>query len=291
MKKLLFLCCLIAFNFSLIAQQNYTVNNENLVLKTEIEGTIDLLWNTINGEYRYFLKEANNSITELKNEKDNTNKYLNQYQQTLKKLTGNDASKVKLTLYSLKKFINDYNASQDANYTFSDGKAVLKSRIGVFGGITNNRFITNPDNAIAPNFTGEFEVFGVKSMTKHAGFASVRHTLSTAKLDYTATQIALGYRYRFINKDCFNIYGQTKFVTYTFSQSKEMVPSELDPNTLIEIEASGTAFDAPFIFGLGADFKIGNGYVSAIYDSLFALLIDNKEHFPVDFSIGYKFNL
>ena len=291
MKKLLFLCCLIAFNYSLIAQQNYTINNEDLVLKTEIEGTIDLLWNTINGQYRYFIKETNNTITELKNEKGASNNYLNQYQQTLKKLTGNDASKVKLTLYSLKKFINDYNASQDANYTFSDDKAVLKSRIGVFGGVTNNRFLTNPDNAIAPSFAGEFEVFGVKSMTKHAGFASVRHTLSTTKLDYTATQIALGYRYRFVNTDCFNIYGQTKFVTYTFSKSKETVVSELDPNTLIEIEASGSALDAPFIFGLGADFKLGKGYLSTIYDSLFALLIDNEDNFPIDFSIGYKFNL
>lgn len=291
MKKLLFLCCLIAFNFSLIAQENYTINNENLTLKTEVDGTLNLLWNTINGEYRYFIKDANNTITELKNEKGANNKYQNEYQQTLEMITGNDASKVKLTLFDLKKLINEYNASQDANYTFSDGKAVLKSRLGIFGGLTNNRFLDNPDNIKTGTFSGEFEIFGVKSMTKHAGFASVKHTLSKNEFDYTATQIALGYRYRFINKDRFNIYGQTKFVTYTFSKSKETIVSETDPNTFIEIEDSGSALDAPFVFGLGADFKLGNGYVSIIYDSLFALLIDNKDNFPIDFSVGYKFNL
>ncbi len=280
-----------AFNSSLIAQENYTINGENLELKTEVDGTIDLLWNTINGQYRYFIKEANNTITELKNEKDANNKYQNEYQQTLKNLTGKDASKIKLTLYSIKKFVNDYNASQDANYSFSENKAVLKSRLGIFGGLTNNRFLTNPDNIKTGTFSAEFEVFGAKLMTKHAGFASMKHTLSKDEFDYTATQIALGYRYRFINKDCFNIYAQTKFATYTFSKSKETIPSLEDPNTLIEIEDSGNAFDAPFIFGLGADFKLGNGYASIIYDSLFALLIDNKDNFPIDFSIGYKFNL
>jgi len=128
-------------------------------------------------------------------------------------------------------------------------------------------------------------------MTKHAGFAAVKHTLSADELDYTATQIALGYRYRFINKNCFNIFAQTKFATYTFSTFKETIASEADPNTFIEIEDSGSVLDAPFIFGLGADFELGNGYVSVIYDSLFALLIENQDNFPVDFSIGYKFNL
>ncbi len=291
MKKLFFLFCIIAFNSSLIAQQTYTINDETLTLKTEVDGTIDLLWNTINGQYRYFIKEKDNTITELKNEKGTDNKYHNQYQQTLQKLTNNSASKVKLTLYSLKKFINEYNATQDPNYTFTDGKAVLKSRLGIFGGITNHRFLDNPNNIKSGKLSAEFEIFGLKLMTKHAGFASVKHNFSKNEYDYTATQIALGYRYRFINKSCFNIYGQTKFVTYTFSEFKEIVTLDTNPNIPVEIVDSGSALDAPFIFGLGADFQIGNGYLSVIYDSLFALLIDNKEQFPIDFSIGYKFNL
>jgi hypothetical protein len=291
MNKLLIICGLLVFNFSLQAQQNYTFANETLQLKTEVEGTLDLLWNTVNKTYRYFIKDANEQLTELKNEKGSNGKYQNQYQTTLKALTGLDASKVKLTLYDLKQFIHQYNSLQDANYTYSDSKAVLKSRIGIFGGLTNNSFLNNPDNITTGVFTAEFEIFGVKSMTRHAGFASIRHSLAQDELDVSITQIALGYRYRFINTPTFNVYGQTKFTTYTFSTTKQTVASPTDATNRITLENSTNDFDAPFIFGLGTDFKVGNGYISLVYDSLFALLLDNKSNFPVDVSLGYKFNL
>ena len=291
MNKLLIICGLLVFNFSLQAQQNYTFANETLQLKTEVEGTLDLLWNTVNKTYRYFIKDANEQLTELKNEKGSNGKYQNQYQTTLKALTGLDASKVKLTLYDLKQFIHQYNSLQDANYTYSDSKAVLKSRIGIFGGLTNNSFLNNPDNITTGVFTAEFEIFGVKSMTRHAGFASIRHSLAQDELDVSITQIALGYRYRFINTPTFNVYGQTKFTTYTFSTTKQTVASPTDATNRITLENSTNDFDAPFIFGLGTDFKVGNGYISLVYDSLFALFLDNKSNFPVDVSLGYKFNL
>ena len=72
---------------------------------------------------------------------------------------------------------------------------------------------------------------------------------------------------------------------------QHLIDRGTDPNTLIEIEDSGSTLRAPFIFGLGADFKLGNGNISIIYDSLFALALDNKDNFPIDFSVGYKFNL
>jgi len=46
------------------------------------------------------------------------------------------------------------------------------------------------------------------------------------------------------------------------------------------------------IFGLGADFKIcDSSYITFVYDSIFALLRDNEGNFPIDFAVGYKFNL
>ena len=47
-------------------QEQYTVNGKQYTLKTEAEGTITLLWNTIEGEYRYFSKKGLD-IQELKN--------------------------------------------------------------------------------------------------------------------------------------------------------------------------------------------------------------------------------
>jgi len=46
-----------------------------------------------------------------------------------------------------------------------------------------------------------------------------------------------------------------------------------------------------FIFGLGADIKLGSGYLTLVYDSLFGVFIDSKDNFPVDFAVGYKFDL
>ena len=54
MKKLLLFACLI-FTISAVAQKEYIVNGETLQLKTEVDGTLDLLWTITNQQYRYFV--------------------------------------------------------------------------------------------------------------------------------------------------------------------------------------------------------------------------------------------
>ena len=63
MKKslLIFILCF-AFQFY-YGQETYTVNGETLQLKTEIDGKLDLLWNTFDGEYRYFVRTEIGTIT------------------------------------------------------------------------------------------------------------------------------------------------------------------------------------------------------------------------------------
>ncbi|MCB0388348.1 MAG: hypothetical protein KDD23_06600, partial [Winogradskyella sp.] len=80
MKKLIFILCL-SFSFvSLKAQETYTVNGETLELKTEVEGNLDLLWNIIDGQYRYFVRTEDGSIKELVNTKNpDTKKYQKEY--------------------------------------------------------------------------------------------------------------------------------------------------------------------------------------------------------------------
>ena len=289
MKKLVVLFAFIAFSNLAFSQETYTINNETLELKTEVDGTLDLLWNTFNGQYRYFVRTNDGSISELKNTKGADNSYQEEYKKTLGDLTAQDASKVKLTTYSLKSFINDYNVSADSNYTSNETKTKLKFRLGVFGGLTNNPFVDNPNNETVPLFGAELELVSDADLPKQAAFFNIRHSTDNDKFNYSATQFALGYRYRVINKTGFNVYAQTKAVTFTSAKS---TISYVDAaSNVITEESSGTSFDAPFVFGVGADIKLGNGYVTLVYDSLFAVFIDNQGNFSTDFAVGYKFNL
>ena len=53
---------------SLHAQQEYTVDGQTYSLKTEVEGSLSLLWNTIDNNYRYFSRKGS-EVVELKNSK------------------------------------------------------------------------------------------------------------------------------------------------------------------------------------------------------------------------------
>lgn len=286
MKKQILLFCFIALSSIAFAQQTYTFENESLNLKTETEGALDLLWNTFNGNYRYFIKTEDEKLVELTNTKGSNNKYNNAYIKTLNTLTGLNASKTKLTTFSLKKFVNKYNATQDSNFISNASKPSLNMRLGAFGGITNNPFVVNPNNETVPFLGAELEMVSDNLNSRHAGFISLKNNFKSDEFKYNAFQMALGYRFRFINKPKFNIYGQTKFASLTFAKSTTTVPQNLPEQT-----NSSTNFDVTLVFGLGTDIKMGNGYLTLLYDSLFGLLIDNQDNFPIDFAVGYKFNL
>jgi len=291
MKKFILLFSIIIFSTATFAQKTYTVGNETLVLKTEVDGTLDLLWNTINDQYRYFVRTNNGTIKELKNTKGTNKKYQEEYKSVLKDLTSMDVSKVNLTTYSLKTFIDKYNSAANANYITNDSKSKIKLRLGVYGGLTNSAFNVNPNNEKTLLFGTELEALSDNKNSRHAGFLNVRHTTDNDNFKYSATQIALGYRYRFINKANFNIYGQTKFATVTFAKVTSTTVDPNDAAALLTIENSTNNFDVPFIFGLGADITLGKGYLTLVYDSLFSAFLDTQDNFPVDFALGYKFNL
>lgn len=142
MKKIIIaiLCCLaFQLNFS---QETYTVNGESLELKTEIDNELDLLWNVIDGQFRYFVRTKDGTLTELKNTKDEDNNYQEEYKSTLRNLTNGMATdKLKLTLYSLRNYLDAYNASVDASYTSTTTESNVKFRLGFSGGLTNNPFV------------------------------------------------------------------------------------------------------------------------------------------------------
>lgn len=281
---ILILCFAFQLNYS---QQTYTIAGETLELKTEIDGKLDLLWNIIDGNYRYFVRTEDNSIVELKNTKGSDKKYQEEYKRVLSDLTNGMATdKLKLTLYSLRNYLDAYNASIDTNYTSTTTKAKVQFRLGVFGGITNNPFVTNPNNTKTPMIGGELEIYEANVLPRHSGFMQARHTFDADDFNYSTNELSMGYRYRFINKSSFSIYGQVKLATlnitgFTFEDENGNGVSDND-----------TSFDIPFIFGVGSDIKVGNNsYITIIYGELFALLLDNQGNFSTDIAIGYKFNL
>ncbi|MBT8393793.1 MAG: hypothetical protein HKO81_01015 [Flavobacteriaceae bacterium] len=277
MRKISLILLLISIGFSAFSQKDYTVNGESYQLKTEVEGSLNLLWNIIDGNFRYFI-ENDNAIEELVNTKNTSGSYQEEYIRSLKQFTGNtniNSKSVKLTLPGLRSFINEYNASQDKTYSFSENKLKLNTRLGLFGGITNNPFVENTENLKAPLFGAELEIYDENKAKRHALFAQLTHVVEKTLLnkenepnDYSATEFSIGYRYRFIYTNTFNMHANLKLVTYNVE------------------------FDAPVIFGLGADIKICNAsYITLYYNELFALSLDNQGNFSTNLAIGYKFNL
>ena len=291
MKKLLFLFCFIAFGFSGFTQETYNVNNETLELKTEVEGNLDLLWNIFDGKYRYFVRSNNGNIQELVNTKnEETRKYQEEYKTVLNNLTKDydlTAEKVNLTLFSLKEYINKYNATSDVGYNYKE-RAKVQSRLGAFGGLTNQPFVANPNNKSVPFFGLEFEIFEESRLPRHALFFHFRHALEADDFEYSSTQLSIGYRYRIINKEAFNFYGNLKIVTYTASNA-----TYVSSNPEIGIyEESASGIQVPFTLGLGADIRITkNSFITLAYHDIYAIFIDNSDNFPIDFALGYKINL
>lgn len=287
MRKILFLLIFllaVQYNYS---QNTYTINDQQLELKTEIDGKLDLLWNTFNGQYRYFVRTEYGQIQELKNTKGTDNKFQEEYKSLLSKLTnGQSTEKLKLTIFDLKKFLDNYNASVDSSYTSVQKESKVKFRLGFSGGITNNPFVGNPENKIAPLIGTELEVFEENSLIRHSGFLQVRYAFESDELQYSTTEFSLGYRYRFLNKSTFSIYGQVKFATLNFTTATVIGSNNSELNINV------TAFDIPLIFGIGSDIKVGeNSFITIIYGELFAAFLDNQGNFSTDISVGYKFNL
>ena len=291
MKQILSLFVIFLISIAVIAQESYSINGETLQLKTEIDGKLDLLWTVDKQHYRYFIRTEDGKIQELLNTKGEDNHYQEEYKSLLNSITGNSAEKVNLTVPSLKEFIDSYNISADSSYQTQNERIKLATRLGGFVGMTNSPFIDNPENSIVPYFGAELEFFSENKLPRHAGFFSLRHQLASDDFDYSATQLAIGYRFRFLNKEKINIYGNLKAITYTFSSGTFIVEASDSPGTYYTVEDSGSTFKAPFIFGLGADIKLGKGYLTVIYQEIAALFLDLQGNFPVDFSVGYKFNL
>ncbi|NQX84560.1 MAG: hypothetical protein HRT67_01325 [Flavobacteriaceae bacterium] len=288
MKKLLILTILCSV-FAMHAQDTYTINGSTYELQTEVSGTLTLLWNHIDNDYRYFIK-TDNDIHELKNSKDADGNYKMEYKSILKSITENNADAVQFTLDSLKRFISNYNTATDNTEETPIEKQPIYFRLLGFGGITNHPFVDNPENTIFPQFGIEAEVFSVTNMPCHALYLGLSHALKQSDFDYSNTQIYIGYRFRFINSKSFNLYANATVSTFNFT--KTSTTYTLEDDTLVTEDISENTFNAPLSFGIGGDIKLTeNSYITIMYNELVAIFKDNTGNFPTHIVLGYKFKL
>jgi hypothetical protein len=292
MKRLLLLGLFIFSTAIALAQTTtHAVNGETLELRTDIDGTLSLLWNTFDQEYRYFIRK-DNTFTELVNEKKD-NKYTDSYKAQLSALTSDfpvNTDKVKLTLASLRKFTNTYNTKADPNYTANSTVVKPSFRLGGFVGITNSIYTSNPDNISNPQVGIDFEILDSQALPRHSFVVQYKQTLSSDDFDYSASQFSLNYRFKFIKTDRIDVFLNTKLATYTSARTED-IETVVDDQIFITEGTSGGSFQGPFLFGLGADIALGNGYLMLNYHDAYSFFLDDNGEFPVDFSIGYKFNL
>ena len=275
------------------AQQQYTVDGQQYSLKTEVEGTLTLLWNTINGEYRYFSKKGS-EIVELKNTRSGGN-YQEEYKETLRLQTDGSASTddIKLTKGSLSRFFDDYNRSVDPNYTSNKSSIELKFRFGAFAGVSNSIFTMNPQNTLLPVAGVDLEMIDEVKLKRHALVLRFKQTFENSDYKYSASQFSLNYRFKFVKTQTFDIFVNGKFVSYTHVSREFIVVEDNGAGgTITRIEtASGGDIQAPATFGLGADVALGNGFLTFNYNDIVGIGVDSNGEFPVDFTVGYKFKL
>lgn len=322
MKKVLIILIVLCINAT-YAQQMFTVNGETVVLNKETDGPVNFLWNSVNGQFRYFIQTENDEIIELTNTKNAANEYNEEYKDVLYEVTGMNPAEARLTTYSLKDFIKRYNRSKDPNYNTDsnnqttskkskknrfrdrpfDDRQELGWRFGSTAGFTNLPYVYNPEGTIFMSFYAELEAFEESDYPRHSlflgvefmPFETIQENENNQNIDYFALQPSLGYRFRFVNRPSVNFYLNTRFAAFTYSEKRILTTD----NTAGSVAANkeridvGRNFTIPFTFGIGTDIKVKkNGYITLLFDSLFSVFSEFKNKtFPLDMSIGYKFDL
>lgn len=264
------------------SQEVAVIEGNEVPLIKAAEGEIDLLWCLYLRQTKFYVKTKEGTLIELNKTNDPN------FKSQLSQLTNGfgNPSDLKFKLHSLSDYINNYNASIDPDFKAYESPNKLKWQMAAMGGVSNNPFVTNNDNVLNAMLGLELEVSGNVPTSKHSGFLQLRQVFKNDSFEYQTTELSLGYRYRFIRKENFNVFAQTKFATLNFSEAT-ILNVEND-----EIMIKDTAFDIPFIIGLGTDIRLGkHSYLTFIYGELFAVFVDNQGNFPLDFSVGYRFEL
>lgn len=169
----------------------------------------------------------------------------------------------------------------------------VTARLGAFVGVSNSVFLSDVKNDIGPIAGVDFEVLDPVNLRRHSLVIQLKQNFENGDNKLSATQFSFNYRFKFIQSPKFDVYVNAKFASYTYVKREVTTTSEAGsdfPFTVVE-QRKGGDFTAPGAFGLGADYKVGNGYITFNYNDIVAIGLDSNGEFPTEFTLGYKFNL
>lgn len=288
--KLFFLLWLLCSSAKIAAQQTFIIEGDTLQLQREVKGSLSLFWNQEDTKYRYFVQKENRMV-ELRDSLINGKL---QYREQLAKLTSDTEIRtddVKFLLYSLKHFVNSYNALVQEDYEFNEASTNIKQRLGLFVGLSNNKYTENPENIISPIVGLEYEFYDPNLAPRHSAFLQLRQSFKREEYRYSSTQLSINYRFKALYFKGWDVHIDTELATFLYSEDKVRIKDDSGEVVAIK-DDSGFSFTAPFSFGIGSDIRItDNSFISVGYNDIFAIALDGNDSFPVDFTVGLKYNL
>lgn len=290
MRRLLLLLAILLAG-TVFAQKDYTIDGQTYQLTQEVKGPMSLLWGTKDDRYHYFI-EKDGQLVELTNTKQGK-RYNEEYKTVLTELSSDhplDVSDVNLTKGSLRKFCNTYNGLADPNFVAEDKDIKLKTRLGIWGGMTNYPYFINPENSYNAQAGIDLELVDHVKLRRHSLVLQLRQIFSSSNYDVSSTQVSLNYRFKYIQTDPLDLFINLKVTDYV-SISSNIPDPDGDGDIDDRIEGSESGMQVPFAFGLGGDIALAKGFITFAWYDILALGIDDNGDFPVDIALGYKFRL
>lgn len=270
------------------AQETFIINKDTLQLRKEVQGMLSLYWVEEDNRYRYFVQKGDR-IVELRNTDGN-----GEYREQLAKLTADAEIKtrdVQFVLYSLKHFTNTYNSLMQENYVFNEVTKNIRQRIGLFMGLSNNIYTENEDNVLVPVVGLEYEFHDPNLAPRHSAFLQFRQSFKQDNYRYSSTALSINYRFKALYFPNFDLHIDAQLATFYYSE--DTIPITNDEGEIVAVkDDNGFTFTAPLSFGLGSDIKITpSSFITIGYNNILAIVWESNGNFPVDFTIGYKYNL
>jgi len=135
-----------------------------------------------------------------------------------------------------------------------------------------------------------FELYNKKRYNRHSLIVQARKSADQGDFDVDIFEIGIGYRFKIINSDRFHFYFETEF----FNLHRVDVNEEQLPETTgVTIESdSDYEFEPPLGLGGGIAYQVTEGfYLTANYNNIVFLGLDDNDESPLDIRFGLKFDL
>jgi len=144
---------------------------------------------------------------------------------------------------------------------------------------------------LAPVLGLEYEFDDPNLAPRHSAFIQLRQSFKQDDYRYSSTGLSLNYRFKALYFRNFDLHIDTRLATLYYSEDSISITN--DAGEIIAVkDDSGFTFTAPFSFGVGSDIQITpNSFITVGYNDIFALVWESNGKFPIDFTIGYKYNL